>query len=431
MTSWMRGARAVLGGAAMAALLSACGGNFFEVEAPGRIADEDLNTRDAVDGIVTGMSYDLAQATNGVLETGSLAAAELWHSGSYNLGDIPRGIVLPEDINTEWNTIMQARWVTMNGVARIQGIVPADEFNRSPAVARAYLLAGFANRLVGELVCETITPVAAGQSGSPEPNTAEWDRGIANFTKAIEIGTAAGTASATIVNAAYAGRASLKAWKGDWDGAVLDAQRVPASFVYYAILMTEGANNDIYYETHDRGEYTVFNTEFASPTFNANGDDVSDDPRVPWFIVRVASGAVRPGANGSTPWYRQRKYIDLGADVPLVKGTEMLVLRAERELRRSTPDIAAARDLMNLARRQYGMADLPATATQDLATTWRTLHVERGATVWLENRRWWDLRRWFAEGPSSPAYHSFLADRPQGRCLPISENERLSNPNVP
>ncbi len=396
--------------AALSALLPLGGcSNLFEVESPGRIADQNLDVPEAAGGIVVGMSYDLAGASNGVLQTVSLASGELWHGGSYNLGDIPRGIILPEDINGEWGTMMQARWVTEHGVERIKGFTDPAVFVKSALVARAYLLGGFANRLIGENVCQTVH-----DGGAPEPNTAEFDRGIANFTKAIEIGTAAGATGADFVTAAYAGRASLNAWKGDWAAAVADAARVPAAFEYDAILMTEGANNDLYYETHDRFEFTVYSTEFA----NAPGD-----VRAPWSIKYTKDGKVARGANGSTPMYQQNKYESLGADIPLVKGTEMLVLRAEAALRSS--DIVTATTLMNQARAQYGMAPLPATAT--LADAWTTLHFERGATVWLENRRLWDQRRWFAE--TGPAHSDFLNGR--DKCIPISENEMKSNPNVP
>ena len=54
------------------------------------------------------------------------------------------------------------------------------------------------------------------------------------------------------------------------------------------------------------------------------------------------------------------------------------------------------------------------------------LQKERGAVLWLENRRLWDLRRWNAE--PAPIKHSFLDSR--DKCLPISENEMLSNPNL-
>src|SRR5688572_30638905 len=40
--------------------LAAC--NFFDVENPGPIADEDLNNPSAMTGLVTGMSFDLSQA---------------------------------------------------------------------------------------------------------------------------------------------------------------------------------------------------------------------------------------------------------------------------------------------------------------------------------------------------------------------------------
>lgn len=405
---WKHTVRQPVAALGVALLAGGCSG-VFDVEAPGRIADDDLNDRDAVSGIVVGMSYDLASAMNGVLETSSLAAGELWHGGSYNLGDVPRGIILPEDVNGEWGTMMQARWVTEHGIERIRTLLPEAEFAESPDVARAYLLAGFANRLVGEMVCETVH-----DGGAPEANTMEFQRGIANFDQAIAVGTAAGADD--IVNAAYAGRASLRAWMGDWAGADADAQLVPASFTYEAILMTAGANNDLYYETHDRYEYTVFSTEFAN---------APNDARAPWRIIYRNDGSVATGANGSTPMYQQAKYEDIGADIPLAKGTEMLVLRAEAALRNS--DVATATSLMNQARAEYGMAALPAAATATLADAWTTLHFERGATTWLENRRLWDLRRWFAE--TGVAHHDFLNGRDE--CIPISEEEADSNPNVP
>ena len=398
-----------LGIAALLPVLGACG-DIFEVESPGRIADKDLNDRDAIPGLVVGMSYDLAGAMNASVDLTALAAGELTHGGSYNWAEIPAGIILPEDVDGTWASMMQARWVAEHGIERIQAAIPAAEFNASAEVARAYMLAGFANRLIGENVCETVI-----DGGAPQPHTVEFDRGIANFDKAITIGLAAGDNN--VVNAARAGRASLKAWKGDWAGAVTDATLVPSNFIYVASLMTEGLSNTLAYETHDRFEYSVFGTEFASRPL---------DKRAVWDTAYVGSGAskrVATGANGSTPHYRQLKYPDLGSDIPLVKGTEMLVLRAEAALRNN--DIPGAYALMNQARAVYGMAALPVAGT--IAAAWADLHFERGATTWLENRRLWDLRRWFAA--TGPSHHNFL----QGRdtCIPISKEEVDANPNVP
>ena len=49
----------------------------FDVEAPGRIADENLDSLDAAPGIVTGMSYDLAQAMNSDTSTRRFADSQL------------------------------------------------------------------------------------------------------------------------------------------------------------------------------------------------------------------------------------------------------------------------------------------------------------------------------------------------------------------
>jgi len=353
------------------------------------------------------MSYNLAEAMTDVLEFSSLASGEMWHGGSYDWADIPRGIILPEDVNSEWADMQQARWVAEHGIVRMSEIYEEGAFNSSPLVARAYLLAGFSNRLLGEMLCET-----AIDGGPKQPYTVHFDRALAQFTKAIEIGEAAGTED--IVTAAYAGRASIKAWTGDWAGAALDAQQVPAAFEYMAILQSPSPSNDLQYETYDRPEYTVYNTFLA---------DHPDDPRAEWRIVYEQDGSVATGANGATPFYQQQKYTTPGSDIPLTKGTEMLVLRAEAALRND--DIPGAFLLLNEARDFYGMEAL--TTPSSIEEAWDTLQYERSATVWLENRHLWDARRWFAEGEASPAYYGFLEGRHQ--CVPISEEEVDSNEN--
>lgn len=406
---------------ALVALMPVAGCHgLFDVESPGKIADADLNTTQAVAGIVTGMSYDMARALNNSEEAISLLSVELFHGGSYNWADLPRGIVLPEDVNGTWEAMFRPRYTSVAGLDRIKKLLTADQFAKSAQVARAYALAGFANRHIGENVCQTISPT----TGAPESNTAEFDRGIANFSQAITIGTAAGATD--VVNAAYAGRASLKAWKGDWAGAAADAAQVPTNFVYIAHLMTDGLSNTLSYETHSRFEYSVYSTEYAGHY---------GDTRIPWDTAYAQNGKIAVGANGATPMYRQEKYVNLGDDIPLTKGTEMLVLRAEAALRQSTPDINSAYTLMNQERASYGMSPLPVATS--LTQAWSDLHWERQAVTWLEGRHLWDERRWFAEtGPSHYDIPPTVADPTatlanRAKCIPISKNEIMSNPNVP
>ncbi len=388
--------------------LGACHG-LFDVVSPGRIADTDLNTKDALSGLVAGMSWAVAEGENQSLERLSLFSGDLWHAGSYDFGDNARGKILPEEVNGEWGEMERARWVAEDGVRRMKEEIlsgSADAFAKSAYAAQAYMWEGFGDRLLGENVCAAVI-----DGGAEQPDTVYFQRAQDEFTQAIQIGQAAGDDET--VTAAYGGRATVRAWQGDWDGAVQDAMQVPDDFMFDAPISTE-MQNRLAYETHTRYEYSVYSTVF---------EDHPDDPRVPWTILYNADGSVARGANGSTPMYQQNKYDSYDSGVPLTKGTEMLVLRAEAALRGN--DIAGAYALMNQARAVYGMDPLPVAA--DMTAAWNDLHYERMATVWLENRKLWDMRRWFAA--SGPEHYDYLSGR--DRCVPVSQEEVNANPNIP
>ncbi len=382
----------------------------LEVEAPGRISDDDLNTAEAIPGLVAGMSYDLSQAMDGVLLDLALASGDLWHSGSYDFGTFPRGILLqaPEDWNGEFGSMQQARWVAENGLARIEKFYAPALFNKSGDVARAYLLAGFANRLLGEVQCTSTI------DGGPEvQRTEHFNRANAHFSRAIEIGGAAGVSK--IVTAAYGGRASVRAWLGDWAAAATDASQVPLGFTYDAVFSTTSGAvlNDLVDETTDRRELTVFNTSWAS---------ITDDTRVPWRIVFDNAGQVQKGQDGETDFYQQRKWLDEDTDVALTHGREARMLRAEAALRSN--NIPGMMTHINAARVDAGMAVL-ATPTGN-AAAWEVMHFERAANLWLEGRRLWDLHRWKADG--GVIADPFAASR--DTCFPISDEERRVNTNL-
>jgi hypothetical protein len=417
--------------AAVATLLltaPACSG-ILDVESPGRLADDDLTTKDAVPGLVVGMSNRMATLMGSITENmvifPALLSGEMFHGGSYNWAEVPRGTVDPEDTGTNWGAAQVARWVAEDGLRRMQAVLEPDEFDRSPYAARAHMFAAIAYRQLAENMCTGVI-----DGGGAESWTVYRERGIAAATSAIQVGTSAGSSASNEVAAAYGARASLKAWGGDWAGAVADAQQVPAAHVYHAVMQLPDPDNLVTYETHDRGEYTVFGTFLADPAMAAREQmdgpawlaTHANDPRAPWTILLKGDGTVRVGANGNTPWYQQKKYDDPGADIPLVKGSEMLVLRAEAALR--TGDIAGAYALLNQARDVYGMTHLAPAA--DLATAWKDLHYERSVTTWLEGRHLWDSARWFEE--TGPAHSDALEGR--DRCLPVSKSEIDSNPNL-
>lgn len=378
-----------------------------EVENPGPIAESSLNSQEAVPGLVVGMSADFSLANRVTTYWGGVWSDDLIHSGTFAAPTIfSTGELNSEDVDPWWNSAHRARWVAENGIERIQNIL-GDEFNQNFYAARAYLFAGYSNRILGENVCHAVF------DGGPRENfTNHFVRSEEHFTNALAIAESIGEAD--LRNAALAGRASVRAALGDWDGAAQDAEEVPVEYKFEAVysLNSSRENNNWPTNTIVRGEYSVYSTPW----------DGVDDPRLPQELMETASGDTATAANGTTPWIAQLKYPTEGTNIPLSKGTEMLLIRAEMELRLNQ-DVDAAIDLMNESRNYHGLADISAA---DLDEAWSHLHYERGADMWIEGRRFWDLRRWVEE--DGPAYHPFLENR--DRCVPIGRGELDMNDNL-
>jgi hypothetical protein len=372
---------------------------------PGPLQDDQLNTPSAVPALVNGMSGDLSAGLGNYLLRGALAAHELTESGNYAAEQqYYLGIIRPEDVNPDWAGLQTARWTAEDGLRRMQAVL-GSSFESHSDTPRAYLYAGFANRALGENVCTGVI-----DGGPPQSDSVYFERADSLFSRAISIATTQN--NTTVKNAALAGRATVRAWLGQWDDAATDAALVPTAFVFNAIFSTntDRENNDLAYETVTRRESTVWGTVYA---------ETKSDPRTPWDTVKTTGGKVQTGQDGKTPFFRQGKYTTLASSVPLAKGTEMLLIRAEALLR--AHDVDGAMGLINQERAFYGLGALTA-ADEAAATT--ILHAERGSVLWLEGRRLWDLRRWNAEGTDH-----FLDGR--SKCIPVSANEAAANPNLP
>lgn len=374
----------------------------FEVTNPGPLNDEDLNTPSAIPALVNGMGGDLSNAIGNYLTRGALSGLELVHSGNFAAErKFNAGTVGPEDVNGDWARLHTARFVAENGIARMKTVL-GTRFESNANTPRAYLYAGFANRFLGENVCEAVIDGSARQ-----PSSVHFVRAESLFTRALV--TAQGINNTALANAAYAGRAQVRAWQGKWTEAAADAALVPVAFRHNAVFSTNTAreNLDLATQTITRREVTVWNTSWVADR----------DPRVLYDTVKTGT-AITKGQDGTTNFFRQRKYLTLGDPVALARGTEMLLIRAEAALRAN--DVTNAMLFINQERASFTLAALAAT-TVDQA--WPILQRERGAVLWLEGRRMWDLRRWLAEGRNTAL---------QGRttCIPISQEELGSNQNL-
>jgi hypothetical protein len=370
---------------------------------PGPLLDDDLNNASAMPALVNGMGGDLSNAIGTYLTRGSLAAFEVQHSGNFAAErQFATGVIRPEDVNGDWARMQTARWVAENGLVRMRTVLGTG-FETNPLTIRAYLYAGFANRFLGENVCETTI------DGGPKlPSSEHFVRAESLFTRAITLARAQNNTA--LLNAALSGRAQVLAWQNKWDAAVADAALVPATFRHNAVFSTNTAreNLDLANQTINRREVTVFNTVWVADR----------DVRVPYDTVRTATGGFQTGQDGATRFFRQRKYIALGDPVALARGTEMLLIRAEAALRAN--DVTNAMVFINQAR---AVSTLPALTATTVDAAWTILMRERGAVLWLEGRRLWDLRRWLASGRNTAL---------QGRstCVPISLEEIGANINL-
>jgi hypothetical protein len=409
----------------------------FDVDNPGRVLESDLNTLEAIDALVTGMSSDFSVQYDGIAFTIARATDDMAGSGSYNETNFFRqGVINAEDVNGIWNGIQRARWVAEDGIRRMRDEIEGYEFAGSRQTARAYLFAGLANRAIGESFCYGVVSADAplgGGSEAEQPPSAAFQRALSMLEEAVNHATQAGAQD--LVDAAHGGRAQAYVGLGDWTNAVLEAGMVPTSLDFDAIYSDNSGreNNEIYNETFGRPEMSAYDT-YAS-TFDP------PDPRAPYTNCPVTGTCSENGADGITPYWRQEKYDDRGSEIPAVKGTEMRLIEAEAALRDN--DLPTAISKMNEVRAEFsGLTDLtPAPAT--IEEGWIALDHERFLTLWLEGRRMHDLRRWDAEGRDILPGVQFLNGvlplagdelypgiTKRASCIPIAFSECLSNPNL-
>lgn len=422
--------------------LSACGEDFFDVKNPGQILDADLNSARGVSALVVGMSAAFSEGYDGQAFLVARATDEMAGSGSYNsTAFFRRGILEAEEVDGWWEDAQEARWVAEAGLLRMSEI-EGYTFEGNPLTARAYLLAGFSNRWLGENFCEVaFSSPYEGDTGEALPKSAAFQRGLDHFVEAKRQSDLAGTND--VATAAVGGQAQMQANLGNWSAAANLASQVATDFVYEAIFSANSTSerNEIYNETHLRNEMSAFGTLAGSYILDeavAAAGGIPEDPRAPFTNCFVPGACSTPvGADGLTPHLRQDKYDDRGSNIPLVTGTEMRIIEAEAVLN-TTQDIPTFLGFINEARAHYGIDPIDAADVTGVGSVrdgddmdaWSILDRERHLTVWLEGRRLWDLDRWnhpFIEG-GRVIYEPV---NPRARCVPISFSECQTNPAIP
>ena len=396
--------------------LAACD---LSVENAGPVQDDFLDDPGAHPAVVAGIELSLVEAINMVNFFGSEAAKEYTQGGRIhpiklppNPGQLDHDQELP---NNAWNDAHGARWIAQDGVRRLRATLEGD-FASSELAALALLYAGYANRLLGENMCDAVV-----DGGPVQPRTVHLEEAEAFFTEAMSVGTAAGRND--IATAAQAGRASVRLFLGDDAGAESDAAAVPLDFVFNAQFgpTPEGQSNWIYYISSNLPyrAHSVWNTYYEDYYENVG------DPRVSW-----GSDPAVPNAEFSNvPWLFQTKYTSRTSPLRLSSGREMVLIRAEIALRAGNWQQALS--LVNSLRQglesDHNGSALPMWTATNATEAWSALKRERGIELWLETRRLGDLWRWTEN--DVPGEMEDTSDRIR-LCFPVATSELQTNPNL-
>ena len=405
------------------------------VSNPGPVQDEFLADRNSAAATVNGAGRAVSSGINWIGYTGAAVAREIHpagSTGSFGISNLwQNGELSPSDgdLDTHWEQSQRARWLAEEAVRRLEtaGPPPAGSL-QTPVQYKnllqlAYLYAGFANRVLGENMCE-----ATIDGGPRLANTVFFTRAESLFTKAIAV---SGGTPATMLaqsTAAYAGRAAARVFLGKWNEAVADAALVPIAYVYNLSYFNLGDDAQ-----RNRIAWAIGNTPYRAhtqwSTWHYDYRTATSDPRVP-ITITTLQGDAAIECCGRVPFYPEAKMSTSASPVRLASGREMRLIEAEAKLRAN--DLPGAMTSINLVRTNAGTSAVTATT---ITEGWRLLKRERGIELWLEARRLGDMRRWKAENTpgaldplEQPGTLSHLAK--QDLCFPISRSERETNPNL-
>jgi len=407
---------------------------------PGPVQDEFLADRNAASAMVNGAGRALSSGMNWISYTGAAVSREIHPAGSTGSFGITsrwqNGELSADDgdLDTHWEQGQQARWLAEEALRRLEAAGPPPVGSiQTPAqyailLQQAYVYAGFANRLLGENMCEAVIDGSAALPGSTF-----FVRAESLFTKALAVTGGTAATAAALNNAANAGRASARVHLGKWSEAVTDAGNVGIAFVYnmsYFNIGSDPQRNRIFYASgNTRESGSAYRAHTQWNTWHEAYRTATNDPRVP-ITKTTLEGDAAIECCGKVPFWPEAKHSSSASPIRLASGREMRLIEAEAKLRAN--DVAGAMTSINLVRTNAATTTLTAA---DATEAWRLLKRERGIELWLEARRLGDLRRWKTNntpGALDPLESIGAAAHltKQDLCFPISRSERETNPNL-
>lgn len=287
--------------------------------------------------------------------------------------------------------------------------IPADGAADSPEFARLSLFSGVSKFEVATLMC-----TAAFNGTGPELSTSEvYEIAADEFTRAIE----AANAEETIRQAALVGRARMRLWLGDEQGALADARAVDPDHEFLAEYSTNTfeQRNRVWHQTWNGGWRSIFEN-FRDLTIDDTGEP---DPR-----VRV-SGPMTAFSAAATLW----------APLDISSGGAPLTVTSGDEAQYIIAEIVGgdeAVEIINEVRDRHGIDVEWEPAGEGPNEIRDKVIDERRRTLFLAGIRTYDSRRYLEKF----GLDFFQDTSPQGftmgdqTCAPLPDVERNNNQGI-
>lgn len=317
-----------------------------------------------------------------------------------------------------YTPLSTARWSSDNALTKLQGWSDADVGpDRTDLMAQAALYAGYSYTLMGMSMCE-----AAFDLGAPVDQMAMFALAEDRFGTAISDGQTAGDQA--VVNAAYVGRARVRLYQGNTQGAASDAALVPSGFELDASTGSDDNRryNRVYAATAQFGDYTVdpqSRNLLVGPTVYSGGSTAGfvSDPRA--AVVQATTRAADPTQTIFYP----TKYSADDSPLPIATYTEAQLILAE------ATGGAGAVTIINALRDAVGVPHY--TGATDAASITALVADERRRALFAEGFRNYDIQRFNLPLIPAPGT-AFSKGGFYGNttCLALPDVERYNNPNV-
>jgi hypothetical protein len=402
-----------LGAMALLLAVPACS-DFLTVQSPNVI---DATTIDPVNDAT--VLANTAQQ-NFAFALGNIVVDAGWFVGETRATDTFQGRndIARRDVNATLGQITTDVWQPLSRAMASSKFVlglalptPTTNIN----LARAALWRGYGFTFMAEQYCEGTVDI-----GPRLTTVAMLDSAIAEFTAAITVGRANGSAEAVqLANTALVGRARAKLQKGDKAGAATDADAVPAGFVFNMPYVDDLGNrarlgNNVWILTQDRGSQSV------APDWQIDGD-----PRLKF--KRPSQHTLKPQDGSAEPFVIQDKYPSYASPIRVASKLDAEYIRAEAG--------TTAEQLALIARERAANGQPAYTGAVTASAVLTELMEQKGREFYLEGRRFGDWRRnpdnvLHVPKTGDPYFKAGFAPIASSTCYPLPVLETDNNPNA-